>query len=86
MGSLLIGPPTSNIYPGDFKIEENMCICEQDLSDFTEKIEFYVENDEKRFGIVSLAMQRWDDVMSPQNLSRYWLDTSIDYIGYIGKT
>lgn len=80
MGSLLVGPPICNIYPKDFKLHEYMVICKPDLSDFISKIEFYLSNDEKRIKLAEYAKNMWDEVMSPEILSEYWVKTAINYL------
>ena len=80
MGSLLIGPPICNIYPKDFELHEYMVICKPNLSDFINKIEFYLYNDEKRVKLAEYAKNMWDEVMSPEKLSEYWVKTTISYL------
>ena len=59
MGALLIGTPICNVYPNDFKLEE-LIICKPDLSDFIEKIDWYLVHDAQRENITSKAVERWD--------------------------
>ena len=80
MGSLLIGPPTCNVYPLGLDIEECMVTCESDLSDFLEKIDYYLEHDAKREKIAAYGMGEWDQKMSPERISRYWVETAIKLI------
>ena len=80
MGSLLVGPPICNIYPENLKLQEYMIICKPDLSDFIDKIDYYLTHDKERQRITEQAMLMWDKVMAPESLSEYWVRTAINYL------
>ena len=80
MGALLLGPPGCNVYPKEVKIEECMVNCKEDLSDFLDKIDYFLVHDKEREEIAYLGMKMWENLMSPQNLSKDWLNTAIQYL------
>lgn len=80
MGALLIGPPHSNIYPNGFKLDDTSIICKEDMSDFLDKISYYLTHHKERNELVKFVMKEWDEKMSPEKLSEYWIKKVIDAI------
>lgn len=79
LGSALVGPPVCNVYPGDFKLEDCMTICREDLSDFLDRVEYYLEHESERKELTDYAMLCWDRFMAPRSLTQYYVDTALNY-------